>query len=502
MKFKLFIFALFALLVAGCSLEPLPQPEKEEGKIVTINISISAETRVAYEDSATPGSGGTLKWEIGDKLLLAGYDAYGNYTGHSSIFTWSGNGNIFTGSDIGAAKYKAYYPGDVITLDASGNVQLPADFWQQAQTGNNTTTHLRNKLLLFDEDANPLNQVFTLALKSSIIRFNLSNIPTSVGALQKLVWTLETATGVFKSMTLNVNNVTFSAGNTDLTAFLSFDPTVMKIAAGGKVRIVLHGAWQYLWRTTVTSEKNYTAGNRYKGNVSSGWTANPLLYVADYNVNTEGNGFVTDLTSCENSGYFTYSDAVSRFKSGNTNIPGYYLPNASEWRGIVPAYVSGVGYFVRFTETWSYDNNDEQVNVQSKVINMTSDYRTTTNGISYALRYKGTDLVSAWRYEYTGYNTMNCHMKITSRDVASSVTIAEIAQESFWNSNNAHDVIRYIPASGSASGNKGKNGYYWSSTKPSSSANYMNFNKETASTSTGGSTSSFPARLFVSYSYL
>ena len=49
-KIILLIITLLALLVAGCIREPLPEPGKEEGKIVTISASIPAETRVTYDD--------------------------------------------------------------------------------------------------------------------------------------------------------------------------------------------------------------------------------------------------------------------------------------------------------------------------------------------------------------------------------------------------------------------------------------------------------------------
>ena len=74
MKLKLFIITLLAIMVAGCTLEPIPEPEKEGGKIVTISANISPDTRVSYNDGTRK-----LAWESGDKLLLAGYDAGGTY---------------------------------------------------------------------------------------------------------------------------------------------------------------------------------------------------------------------------------------------------------------------------------------------------------------------------------------------------------------------------------------------------------------------------------------
>ena len=117
-----------------------------------------------------------LTWENNDQTAC-GYDG----APISEIFNWNG-GNTFQGQEVtGATSYKAYYPGDIITLDADGNVQLTANFWRQTQSGDNTTAHISKKLLLFDETANPFSETFSLVMKNSIIRFNLSGIPQSRG---------------------------------------------------------------------------------------------------------------------------------------------------------------------------------------------------------------------------------------------------------------------------------------------------------------------------------
>jgi hypothetical protein len=318
---------------------------------------------------------------------------------------------------------------------------LAADFWQQTQNGNGMTDHLRYKLLLFDKNANALDQTFSLALKSDILRFTLGGIPQDVGTLRSLIYTVETATGVFKSLQLNVNGVTFSSALDTLTAFLAFDPAGVKIAEDGEVKITLIGDKAYKWSNTIVSGMLYVAGKRYTANVSGTWTeiVNPLSYVAEYNVNQAGDGFVTNLTSCTGSGYFTWNNAL------NINISGYHLPSNQEWFGIVP---QAPGY-VRFNATTSYDNITENVIVQGDPITMTSDFRTPKSPslTSYALRYKGTDMVSAWKYEYVS-NSNNTHLKITSRIVAPSVTINDIANNAFWSTNTGNDVVRYFPASG------------------------------------------------------
>jgi hypothetical protein len=273
MKIKLFIFALLALLVTSCTGDAFPEPSKKERKTVTINVLISPETRVTYNDANLK-----LAWESGDQLLLAGYNGT-TFIG-SSIFDYDGTGNTFSGTPVGGVgtTYKAYYPAGAVTLDANGNVQpFSADFWQQTQNGNGATDHLRNKLILFDNDANAIDQPFSLALKSDIMRFKLSGMPQTIGDPKTLIWTVTTAGGGDQSVTLNIANYTHTSG-AELTAFLAFDPTFMNIAANGKVKITLVGDKSYEWSTT-NSGKSYTPGNRYKATVSGTWTeVVPFIY--------------------------------------------------------------------------------------------------------------------------------------------------------------------------------------------------------------------------------
>ncbi len=459
MTLKPYIIALLALSVISCTREPLPELDYKEGKLVTISATIPPETRVAYNDTTLK-----LSWQIGDTLLLAGYDDT-TYIGRKK-FGWTGTGCTFSGEEVpGATTYKAYYPGNVITLDNDGNVQLPDNFWDQRQNGDSTTAHLRNKLLLFDEEAHSITQIFNLTLKSSIIKLDLSSVPKEVGKLHQLVYTVETAWGVFESVSLDVTNVTFSLAKHSLLAFLAFDPVEMKINAGRKVMVTLSGKKLYQWSKPVTDGKEYAAGHRYTGTVSSGWKEmiNPLSFVAKYNVNPAGTGFVGDSTSCTGSGYFNWEQANA------ISVPGYHLPSRKEWRSIVP---EAYGY-VFFKTTVDKNNITEYVTVRNQNITMTCDYRnvgTETNPApSYALRYKGTDMLSAWKYEYLNYNTNNCHLKVTCRNVVPSVTIGDIANAEYWTTNTKNDVVRYFPASGwMSSGHPnivGTGGFFWSSTK-------------------------------------
>jgi hypothetical protein len=225
-------------------------------------------------------------------------------------------------------------------------------------------------------------------------------------------------------------------------------------------------------------------GNPYTppGDTPPGDDLNPLSLVAEYNVNPAGDGFVTSLTACNVSGYFTFDEAVSKFSDITIGGKKYHLPSIEEWRSIVPENWK----HVQFQNTWSYNDIRETLTVQGTSITMMSDFRTGVNGVSYALRYKVTDLVSAWRYEYIkdGNNT---HMKITSRSLKGQpgVTVEDIAKPAFWSANGDNDVTRYFPGSNyyweGLLGPVGTVGYFWSSSLKSSSACLMSFDSSNAS---------------------
>jgi hypothetical protein len=191
---------------------------------------------------------------------------------------------------------------------------------------------------------------------------------------------------------------------------------------------------------------------------------NPLSYVAEYNIKSTSDGFVTDLTACDESGYFRYDTAVNLFSNITIENKQYHLPSIEEWRSVVPQN----GTWVYYGGNNAYDNQSETVTVAGISYDMTSDFRNhSATKTTYALRYKGTDLVSAWKYEYRGTGN-NTHLKITSRSVyEQTVSITDIEDDTFWSSNTENDIVRYFPASGWMYTDflkfRGSNGFFWSS---------------------------------------
>ncbi|MGI6572863.1 MAG: hypothetical protein ACOX19_05520 [Fermentimonas sp.] len=100
-----------------------------------------------------------------------------------------------------------------------------------------------------------------------------------------------------------------------------------------------------------------TSGADFMFTLSVNFEPNPLSYVAECNVNPAGNGFVTDLTAYDISGYFNYENAA---QFNNTTIGGkqYHLPSIEEWRSIVPENT-----LVYYGSNNSYNNQTETVKV-------------------------------------------------------------------------------------------------------------------------------------------
>lgn len=250
---------------------------EEDSEIVTINASISTDTRVSYNDVTLK-----LNWELNDQLLLVGYNN-NTYIGNS-IFTWTGINNSFSGELVnGATIYKAYYLIDGLNVDQYGNIIIASDFWDQTQNGNNTTSHLNDKLLLFDEDANTLDQTFQLVLKNTIIKFNLSNIPSDVGNITKLIWTVKSNVGgTNKVSVLNLENVNSNNG----IFYLLINPNKVYISPNEITNIKLIGDKSYEWSFVVINGKEYEPGYRYTAIVSNNWIETQTFF--QYTINANG----------------------------------------------------------------------------------------------------------------------------------------------------------------------------------------------------------------------
>lgn len=174
----------------------------------------------------------------------------------------------------------------------------------------------------------------------------------------------------------------------------------------------------------------------------------PLAYVAEYNINLDGTGFATTHAT-DVSGYFTFKDAVNKFSDITIADKKYHLPTKEEWMAIVPPSRATPDY-VDFASEYTYTDSVETVSVGGKMITSTNDYYGTGEDEVYALRFKGTDLCSAWKYEYTFVDSHRV-LRVTARPVdmaTNPITIEEVKKPEFWTSNTSDDIVRVFPASG------------------------------------------------------
>ena len=280
-----------ALVVAasGCSTDDLSDtvrtlPDKQDGKM-TIHAATGRQsaTRVAYEDG-TAGADGKLTWQTGDRLTVVRMNN-GNYVTHADDYLYNGTDGAtsgsFTGTEINnpGDSWTIYYPHTVAVNTTDGTATLPMT--GQTQTSDGNTAHLRNHLLLASTGITDLSNDFTLAMKNSIIKFNLSNVPAEVGKLTNLVWMVETANGT-RCLTLSFapEAVTFAAGKRTLTAYLAFMPEEMAVKAGGKFTVILTGDKTYQTEITIAGGKTYAAGMRYTAAIdgtSIGWEEKAVM---------------------------------------------------------------------------------------------------------------------------------------------------------------------------------------------------------------------------------
>lgn len=174
----------------------------------------------------------------------------------------------------------------------------------------------------------------------------------------------------------------------------------------------------------------------------------PLAYVAEYNINLDGTGFATTHAT-DVSGYFTFKEAVNKFSDITIADKKYHLPTKEEWMAIVPPSRATPDY-VDFASEYTYTDSVETVSVGGKMITSTNDYYGTGEDEVYGLRFKGTNLCSAWKYEYTFVDSHRV-LRVTARPVdmaTNPITIEEVKKPEFWASNTSDDIVRIFPASG------------------------------------------------------
>ena len=228
---------------------------------------------------------------------------------------------------------------------------------------------------------------------------------------------------------------------------------------------------------------------------------NPLAYVAEYNINKTGDGFVKNKYATNVSGYYNFDTAIQRF--GHISLYGkaYHLPSYDEWKSIVPS--EKPTWHIKFDEPVAKENFSETVVIAGNTVNCVQDFSGSGNNVCYARRFKGTKYESAWKYEYVRVNGYQV-LRITARNISPRDRwYGDYAREGFWCNNTENDIVRIFPASGwveaGASTPIQKNdGSFISSTRSNGPYNYIVLVNPFWAASRDGSlnSSSFSVRLF------
>ena len=264
-----------SLVFCGCTkdngtVDPAASGNKGAKISFTAGISDGASsssngTKVAYDDASL-----NLTWEANDKLAALGYAA-GTYKGVSKNFTYGGTPGATSGTFAGTAvtdatTYKIYYP-STVNVTAAGVVSL--SMLGQVQNGSGSTAHLKDYMLLESPDGDDIQPsgTFKFSLKSSIMKFVISNVPAAVGTLKSLTVIIENASDT-KSQTISFTSVVFNESTSTLTAYMSFLPGELPgPKSGGKFKVVLLGDKTYIFEKTSTGGKTYEAGKRYTATI-------------------------------------------------------------------------------------------------------------------------------------------------------------------------------------------------------------------------------------------
>lgn len=224
--------------------------------------------------------------------------------------------------------------------------------------------------------------------------------------------------------------------------------------------------------------KGFTSGLAYPMGIDIDRPFMPLEYVADYNVAEDRASFATTHHVSGNAPdnheeYVTMQQAVDLFSNIKIGGRGYHLPKFSEARGVVPMEV--LKDATQNIAPRRHTFEDQSLEIEGLTY---GGYRDEVNlsdlSTQYALRFvkdSSKDMVMAYRYVFdinTSDNSYN-HVMITSRYVGpKGVTLDEISNPDYWNSNNEEDksirlpLVGYLIGSdGALAYSRGSIGDYW-----------------------------------------
>lgn len=256
-----------------------PSSEKCNQSIITVGISSEAatrsameydafgptiSTRVAYDDSHVGTSEPALTWEVGDQLVVTyrvpvySTDPANPGDPYRQV--------VYTLLSEDAGKAVGRFVGDEITDTPTNGFNISYRCPEGApeyQIGSGTTAHLKREIGLYKYFVEDL-QHFSLEMTGCIIRFDLTNLPADLGKLIRYSYQVANTGSVTYNKTLD--GITISEANRACTLFLWADKG--EKPAGTTITLTLVGDKMYSFQTTLPSDKNYEAGNRYVATIN------------------------------------------------------------------------------------------------------------------------------------------------------------------------------------------------------------------------------------------
>ncbi len=203
-----------------------------------------------------------------------------------------------------------------------------------------------------------------------------------------------------------------------------------------------------------------------------------LTYVSDVAVNGSANNFAPDINQHSNNevtnynnqvGFHQLSDWIRNDLFYNPNLTAYKLASKEEWASIINNNDSN-GFII---DNFLGDSNKTTITegtakISSEVINSpSSDYK-KINGVTYALRFKGTKWQSVWRYSWKDNTPSGMVIKCIPLKNISNINLDDIATDEFFNDNIFTVTEKLLPTYGHIPGGNTiqgqENGFYWSST--------------------------------------
>ena len=244
---------------------------------------------------------------------------------------------------------------------------------------------------------------------------------------------------------------------------------------------------------------------------------NPLQYVAEYNLNKTGDGFVSDLydPSFNETGYFTYATVLQKYKNVVIDGKSYHTPSYEEAMMIVPSYSNypSVNYDDESIYVMRNFIKDTVMVGGNRVVCNQFFQKNVVNGavadgkVCYAYRFMDTPYQSVWKYERLVINGHSV-TRVTAQNVIEGFTFESMdnyMKPEFWEKHAATSVVRIFPSTGHKSEDTvygAEEGRYWTTTpKGDASTKFYNvyeftFGEYDASFAGYANIDNIPVRLF------